>query len=637
MKRAFLFALSLMAFVACSDDDNAGGGNPGPSITMQTQTIPTVAAEGGSATISFTASDAWTAEVTPANDWLTISPTSGVAGSGSVNVTVKANESEESRSATIKITVSTVEKSIAISQKGIEVPPAPQIANNEIWYTTSDGEIVEPNIRDRQTATDLFGQEIVSNVYADGKGVITFAEDLTTINDMAFAGSANLESITFPAALTKVGNALFCPAYNDGEEVVSGIKEVTITANADLFVLAFQQCYSIEAFHGPFASDDELALISDSGDLLAYALAKAVDVTIPEGVVSIGGTDVFVNCTTLKSVTFPSTLTQIGPGAFLGCRGLTAVELPASVKKIDKSAFSNCTGITAIEFPASVEFIGDGAFHRCTGLTSLNIPGTVKTIDNSAFENCHNVTSLTLGEGIETIGSLAFANVPLTEVTIPNSVESLGGGAFNAATLQAVHGRYASEDGRLLINEGVLLLALGDFNGATYSIPMGVTEIGANVFADQGLVGIVIAPSVTKIGNDAFRNCRNLVDVNMFSADNLKEIGNYAFQGCENLREIKLPEGVTTIGIGALERCFNLEKVVLPSTTQTLGNYMLANCQALKEIYCSATVPPTMGTSVLNTINNDLFSIYVPTESVDAYKSAEGWREGEHLIVGYNF
>ena len=142
--------MSLMAFVACSDDDNAGGGNPDPSITMQTQSIPTIAAEGGSATISFTSTDAWSAEISPASDWLTISPTSGTAGSGSVNVTVKANESEESRSATIKITASTAEKSVAISQEGIEVPPAPQIANNEIWYTTSDGEIVEPYIRNSQ-------------------------------------------------------------------------------------------------------------------------------------------------------------------------------------------------------------------------------------------------------------------------------------------------------------------------------------------------------------------------------------------------------------------------------------------------------------------------------------------------------
>ena len=70
------------------------------------------------------------------------------------------------------------------------VVPKPQ-PNNEIWYTSRNGNVVIPN------DTRGFGVKIVSNTYKDGKGVITFDGDVTSIGNYAFRDCSGLTSITY--------------------------------------------------------------------------------------------------------------------------------------------------------------------------------------------------------------------------------------------------------------------------------------------------------------------------------------------------------------------------------------------------------------------------------------------------------
>ena len=83
-----------------------------------------------------------------------------------------------------------------------EDPEEPKPANNEIWYTSSDGAVVAPHTSD-------FGATITSNTYADGKGVITFDSDVTSVGYMAFYACSSLTSVTIPDSVTSIGDSAF--------------------------------------------------------------------------------------------------------------------------------------------------------------------------------------------------------------------------------------------------------------------------------------------------------------------------------------------------------------------------------------------------------------------------------------------
>lgn len=126
MKRFFYTLFAILAFVACSESDVDNGGNNGggqtppkqPEITLGT-TAADFSTDGGSNVITFTSSEAWTAQVvnTRADDWCSIDPTSGPAGSAKITVTTTENDTPDDRTASIIIKAGTASKTINVSQK----------------------------------------------------------------------------------------------------------------------------------------------------------------------------------------------------------------------------------------------------------------------------------------------------------------------------------------------------------------------------------------------------------------------------------------------------------------------------------------------------------------------------------------
>ena len=106
------------------------------------------------------------------------------------------------------------------------------------------------------------------------------------------------------------------------------------------------------------------------------------------------GNQAFDGCSSLTSLTLPSSVTSIGSSAFSGCSGLTSLTLPSSVTSIEWSAFSGCSGLTSLTLPSSVTSIGGSAFSGCSGLTSLTLPSSVSSIGSFAFSGCSGLTSI---------------------------------------------------------------------------------------------------------------------------------------------------------------------------------------------------------------------------------------------------
>ena len=335
-------------------------------------------------------------------------------------------------------------------------------------------------------------------------------------------------------------------------------------------------------------------------------------------------------------ISFDGPVTTIGDSAFYYCTSLTSVTIPDNVTTIGEGAFRDCTSLTSVTIGNRVTTIGNLTFYYCTSLTSVTIPDSVTTIEVLAFAYCTNLISITIPDSVTTIGSRTFYYcTSLTSVTIPDSVTSIGNAAFAYCTnLTEFNGKFASEDGRCLIVEGLLnSFAIGC--GATeYTIPNSVTTIGDSAFRYcLSLTSVTIPDSVTTIGQEAFRNCDSLTSVTI--GDSVTTIGDSAFFGCKSLTSVTIPDGVTEIGYNAFREA-KVISITIPNSVTRIESYAFYSC-SLSSVYCAATTPPVLGNDYVFDNNSTSRKIYVPTESVETYKSATYWKEYARAIEGYNF
>ena len=315
-----------------------------------------------------------------------------------------------------------------------------------------------------------------------------------------------------------------------------------------------------------------------------------------KGVISFSGdvTNIgewaFYDCTSLTSITIPGSVTSIGEWAFNLCKSLTSVTIGNRVTTIGHYAFEDCTSLTSVTIPDSVTSIGSYAFCSCDSLTSVTIGNSVTSIGWNAFSYCTSLASVTIPDSVTKIGEDAFWHCDsLKSVTIGNGVTSIGDAAFRScSSLTSFYGKFASVDNRCLIANGKLI-----------------------TFAPAGLTKYTIPDSVT-------------------------EIGNYTFYYCESLTSVTIGNSVTSIGWNAFSYCTSLTSVTIPDSVTKIGQDAFWHCDSLKSVYCKPTTPPT-GDNYMFDDNGSRRKIYVPMESVEAYKSAEYWSNYADYIVGYDF
>lgn len=568
---------------------------------------------------------------------------------------ISQNDTGETRYAKIHFTnkANDVTESITVIQLKqdedivSELPP-----NNEIWYTSYDGEIVTP------FKTDVFGANIVSNTYIDGKGVITFDGNVSQVGNSAFENAKaydyptdNLETVILPNSVTSIGagafavtniteivlpdnietlgvNALIgCQDLESirlpknlktiGSNALRGcrFKEIIIPENVtSIDNYAFHEneelekvlnlsnkithfgigvFRNVEVFEGELASEDNRCLIID-GELLAFAPRGLTEYVIPDNVTSIGRRVFsFLYNKQLEHITIPEGVIKIGDSAFEECSALLEITIPKSVKEIGGHAFSECSSLKTVNIYN--DDISVGLFSYCTSLKEIVIPDNITTIGSGAFSGCANLSNIIWGKNISIIKEGAFAGTNLRSVTIPESVTVIEDQAFKSDNLMEFNGKFASEDKLCLIVDGKLIqMADGVCKSLTsYKIPVGVKEIGHSVFA-----------------------------------------------GYENLQELEISHGVKIIGTSGLEGCKNLKSIVLPSTITNLGNCVFRGCDKVSEIYFKSERPPGIWGTIAVLVGwipcDPGTLIRVPDKSIADYKAAPEWGGAGYKILGWN-
>ena len=204
-----------------------------------------------------------------------------------------------------------------------------------------------------------------------------------------------------------------------------------------------------------------------------------------------------------------------------------------------------------------VKVIGEWAFAFCNSLTIINIPNSVTTIGNSAFLGCDSLTSITIPSSVVTI--------------IGNPFKSWHGNLYNESK------NFICEDNVLFNKNKTTLIAYGAdipyiAKETNYTIPNSVTTIGEGAFCGcDSFTNINIPNSVTTIGKFAFSDCDSLTSINI--PNSVTTIGDWAFSGCHSLTSINISNSVTTIGNGAFSHCDSLTSITIPSSVVTIiGN-----------------------------------------------------------------
>lgn len=514
-------------------------------------------------------------------------------------------------------------------QGGTEIP------NNEIWYTSTDGNIVTPKT--------ITGNTLISNTYENGVGKLVYKNEITAVVEDMFYEKATLSTITIPESVTTINS------------------------------YAFFACEKLNSINLPNS------LIQIQGYGCFAGCSSLEEITIPDTVTNLTSNSTFAGCSSLTKVVLPNSLTKVTSSMFNGCSNLRNIKIPNSVTEIGSMAFQQCSNLTEIPITESVTKIGSFAFYH-TGIEELIIPNTVTSIESNAFGYCLNLTSIVLPNSILNFDKSVFSsNRNLNSIISPSlTAPSIykddweKQGTFNNAGADIPEGEkfiyihqnadYESyttgewktqlidkgwkirfiegdepepenpdtpdepiepEEPEIVIPTGNTILytttddSIMELNSAynpvilshTYENGLGTLELSTeqnsindNIFTDTtklktiiigdgfdtiielagctNLEKVIMSDSITTMENRCFQNDINLQEVIL--SNSITEIPDSCFKSCKKLTTIEIPNSVTTIK-GAFSGS-GLESIIIPDTVTNLDFAAFWNCENLATV-----------------------------------------------------
>lgn len=181
-----------------------------------------------------------------------------------------------------------------------------------------------------------------------------------------------------------------------------------------------------------FAEDQDgftYTIINEEATIIGFT-GEPVYIEIPETIEDCPVTQIrdnaFFNCSTLRQISLPPTITKIGHHTFYACCSLESIVLPASLEDIGMGAFSGCTSLSAVNIPDTLTVLPEACFQSCSSLTETVIPTGITIIDDLCFSGCTSLSYVSIGNSVEEIGAQAFYMCSsLKSLYIPPSVKQI--------------------------------------------------------------------------------------------------------------------------------------------------------------------------------------------------------------------
>ncbi|MBQ3507418.1 MAG: leucine-rich repeat domain-containing protein [Clostridia bacterium] len=306
------------------------------------------------------------------------------------------------------------------------------------------------------------------------------------------------------------------------------------------------------------------------------------------------------------SLVWPEKLTSIGEMAFSECKLPEGFTLPDGLTSIGKSAFAYCRGITKMHIPASVTEIGQNAFEGVTTLTEISFGEGIRLQAIPAYFAVNSALSeITLPDSVTSIGSMAFAHTALPEFHLPDGVARIEAFAFTGCTrLTAVH----NTDGLTFIGQeafaecssltdlhlpecleeigyhafrGCISLSYSEYDGGYYlkvtDNPYAIMAYGRTDVTEASL-----HPNTRIAVGGAFEGNTSLTSFTF--PDSTTEISDRFFYGCTSLTSVNMPSALTRVGNEAFYQCYTLPNLTLPEGVLTVGERAFLGCHAFTEM-----------------------------------------------------
>ena len=259
---------------------------------------------------------------------------------------------------------------------------------------------------------------------------------------------------------------------------------------------------------------------------------------------------------------------------------------------------------------------------------NVYIGGCVDTIGKSALYGLKNMTACTIGNGTKRIMNNAFTScMSLSSLTIPSTVEiidnkyAFGNESENTSPWWKSYSANTNNHYGNIVYINDVAVAATSTTVSTFNFKENTKCIAGSCFSKCTNFSRINIPSTVKyIGDSAFYGCSNLSQLTL--NEGLEIIEKQAFNQCQKLTSVTIPNSVTTLGSYAFANDSGLTSITIPDSVTSIGDRAFSNCKSLSSITVNAATPPTLGKNVFNGSN---CPIYVPAESVDAYKSATNW------------